>query len=191
MTQAGGTVVQFGEASVPFPFDVHMLISCYDAPALENALHKELREARVNKVNPRREFFRSDIQTLARLVEKNHGKVDYILEPEALEYNESLNMSDEDFEYVAEQTSRFDEDEEGFSQERAGTTTAARSMTPASAPAAFESEPEQEPESPEPEEEKRQVVSCPLCDADVFADTLVDGENACHHCKGTFNVSME
>lgn len=187
-------VRELGDASVPFPYDVHMLISCDDAPALENTLHKELQAARVNKVNPRREFFRTDIKTLAHLVEKNHGKVDYVLEPEALEYNESLNMSDEDYEYVAEQTSRFDEDEEGFSQESADAivpTRPERPANPANSPSAVVPEPEPEPESEETADEERQVVSCPLCDADLFADTLIDGENACSHCNGIFKVSME
>jgi len=183
-------VRELGDASVPFPYDVHMLISCDDAPALENALHKELHAARVNKVNPRREFFRTDVQTLARLVEKNHGKVDYVLEPEALEYNESITMSDEDYEYVAEQTARFDEDEEGFSKERAGAATPARPAPLAPVPVAVTAAPEPEPE-PEPEEEERQVVSCPLCDADVIADTLVEGDNTCPQCGGVFKVSME
>jgi hypothetical protein len=185
-------VRELGDASVPFPYDVHMLISCDDAPALENTLHKELQAARVNKVNPRREFFRTDIQTLARLVEKNHGKVDYVLEPEALEYNESLNMSDEDFEYVAEQTSQFDEDEEGFSPDRAGATAPARPVipsTPVNVPNAVETQ--TGTDSEEAEDEERQVVSCPLCDVDIFADTLVDGENKCTHCNGVFSVSME
>jgi len=186
-------VRELGDASVPFPYDVHMLISCDDAPALENALHKDLHAARVNKVNPRREFFRTDVQTLARLVEKNHGKVDYVLEPEALEYNESITMSDEDYEYVAEQTAKFDEDEEGFSKERAGAAVPARPATrpPVPAAVAAEPDPEPEPEPTEEEEEERQVVSCPLCDADVFADTLVEGENTCPSCGGVFKVSME
>ena len=35
-------VKELGDASVPFPFDVHAMISCENAPGLENALHKEL-----------------------------------------------------------------------------------------------------------------------------------------------------
>ena len=33
---------ELSSASVPFPFDVHMMISCDDAPSLENVLHREL-----------------------------------------------------------------------------------------------------------------------------------------------------
>ena len=52
-------VRELGDASVPFPFDVHMMISCDDAPSLENALHRESHKQRVNKVNFRKEFFRT------------------------------------------------------------------------------------------------------------------------------------
>jgi hypothetical protein len=45
-------IYELGNASVPFSFDVHVMISCNDAPALENALHRELHKARLNKVKP-------------------------------------------------------------------------------------------------------------------------------------------
>ena len=51
-------VNELSSASVPFPFDVHMMISCDDAPSLENALHREFHRQRVNKVNFRKEFAR-------------------------------------------------------------------------------------------------------------------------------------
>ena len=44
-------VKELGDASVPFPFDVHMMITCQDAPNLENALHKSLHHRRVNRAN--------------------------------------------------------------------------------------------------------------------------------------------
>ena len=37
-------VKELGDASVPFPFDVHVMISCDNAPALECALHRHLTE---------------------------------------------------------------------------------------------------------------------------------------------------
>ena len=89
-------VKELGDASVPFPFDVHMMIQCEDAPALENALHKALSHQRVNKVNLRKEYFRATIDDLVRLVEQNHGKVEYIADPEALEYFQTINMTPED-----------------------------------------------------------------------------------------------
>ncbi|MFZ5829218.1 MAG: GIY-YIG nuclease family protein, partial [Planctomycetota bacterium] len=93
-------VTELGDASVPFPFDVHMMISCDDAPALENALHRELHAQRVNKVNFRKEYFRADFEAIRRVVEAQHGTVEYRAEPAAEEYWESMNMSAEDFEFV-------------------------------------------------------------------------------------------
>ncbi len=93
-------VRELGDASVPFPFDVHMMISCDDAPALENALHRELHKQRVNKVNFRKEFFRVNFDSIRTVVESQHGEVEYHAEPEALQYRESINMSDEDFDFV-------------------------------------------------------------------------------------------
>jgi hypothetical protein len=93
-------VRELGDASVPFPFDVHMMISCEDAPKLENALHRELHTYRVNHMNPRKEFFRIDIETIRKLVEKYHGTVEYVADAEALEYRQSLNMSEEDQEFI-------------------------------------------------------------------------------------------
>jgi Meiotically up-regulated gene 113 len=96
-------VKELGDASVPFPFDVHMMISCDDAPSLENALHKTFHYKRLNKVNLRREFFRVSLDEIRQVVENNHGEVDYVAEPEALQYRESIRMSDEDFAYVSSQ----------------------------------------------------------------------------------------
>jgi DNA repair exonuclease SbcCD ATPase subunit len=93
---------ELGDASVPFPFDVHMMISCANAPTLENALHKALVKHQLNKTNPRKEFFRTDIDTLVRLVKENHGEVEYIADAEALQYKQSLSMSDEDLEFIEE-----------------------------------------------------------------------------------------
>lgn len=59
---------ELGDASVPFPFDVHSFIFSEDAPALEHALHQELNNRRVNKVNLRKEFFRISLDELEELV---------------------------------------------------------------------------------------------------------------------------
>jgi hypothetical protein len=89
-------VNELGCAAVPFPFDVHMMIQCNDAPALENALHRALHRQRINKACPRKEFFRVAIQELCEIVKQHHGAVEYIAEPAALEYRQSLTMSEED-----------------------------------------------------------------------------------------------
>lgn len=93
-------VRELGNASVPFPFDVHMMIKCDNAPSLENALHRELHRSRVNKSNPRKEYFKTDIGTLLQIVKQNHGEVQYKADPEALEYRQSITMSDDDAEFI-------------------------------------------------------------------------------------------
>jgi hypothetical protein len=93
-------VRELGDASVPFPFDVHMMISCDNAPALENALHKRFLKHQINRTNPRKEFFRTDIESIAAVVKENHGEVSYMADPEALEYRQSLTMTDEDQEFI-------------------------------------------------------------------------------------------
>jgi len=196
-------VRELGDASVPFRYDVHMMISSDDAPALENALHKDLHKLMVNKVNPRREFFKVDIDTIAKLVQKYHGKVDYVATPEALEYNESLNMSEEDFNFVSEQLSRFEEDEEGYHPTAqpqsspkepitpavAKEETTSTSVTPISVETETVSEPTHEQQQPtEHPKEKRRTAACPHCKGSIYIDTLVNGRNVCPHCEHAFKV---
>ncbi|MFC1462780.1 GIY-YIG nuclease family protein, partial [Verrucomicrobiota bacterium] len=96
-------VKELGDASVPFPFDVHAMISCDDAPKLENTLHREFHKLRLNKVNLRREFFKIGLDTIVEEVRKHHGEVDYVAEPEALQYRESISMTDDEYDYISEQ----------------------------------------------------------------------------------------
>lgn len=49
---------ELGDASVPFEFDVHAMIFSEDAPGLEKTLHRHFLRQQMNKVNPRKEFFR-------------------------------------------------------------------------------------------------------------------------------------
>ncbi|HEP1459117.1 TPA: DUF4041 domain-containing protein [Streptococcus pyogenes] len=66
-------VNELSSASVPFPFDVHALIFSEDAPALESTLHNYFRNKEVNKVNPRKEFFKVDLQEIKEVVLKEHN----------------------------------------------------------------------------------------------------------------------
>lgn len=61
-------VKELGDASVPFPFDVHMMIACDDVPKLETALHREFHKRRINRVNLRKEFFRVGLEEIQKLV---------------------------------------------------------------------------------------------------------------------------
>jgi hypothetical protein len=89
-------VYELGDASVPFPFDVHMMIRCDDAPALEAALHRHFHARRVNRVNPRKEFFRVTIEEIIEAVREHHGEVEYTADAEALEYMSSRDATDAD-----------------------------------------------------------------------------------------------
>jgi hypothetical protein len=85
-------VDELGDASVPFQFDVHAIIYSEDAPALENALHKEFADRRVNMVNMRKEYFRVSIREIEAAVKKHHGLVTMVLEAEAEEYRKTVAM---------------------------------------------------------------------------------------------------
>jgi hypothetical protein len=100
---------ELGDASVPFPFDVHMKLFSQDAPKLENALHRALHKLRLNKLKPRKEFFRTALDDIVKIVRENHGEVQYVADAEALEYRQSLVATEEDAEFVEHV---FDEEEE-------------------------------------------------------------------------------
>lgn len=83
-------VRELGDASVPFPFDVHAIIESDDAPALETALHKELALMQMNKVNPRKEFFRVPLSTIKGIVEARGIQAVWTMKAEAADYYETL-----------------------------------------------------------------------------------------------------
>ena len=87
-------VRELGDASVPFPFDVHAIIESDDAPALETTLHKALALMQVNKVNPRKEFFRVSLSDLHSLVDKMGLKANWTMEAAAAEYRETLAIEE-------------------------------------------------------------------------------------------------
>jgi len=81
---------ELGDASVPFPFDVHAMILSEDAPALEHALHRHFLAAQMNKTNPRKEFFRVPIKTIREEIEKLGIQASWTMTAAASEYRESL-----------------------------------------------------------------------------------------------------
>ena len=87
-------VKELSGASVPFDFDVHAMISCDDAPALEKTLHDHLESYRINRVNLRKEFFRVALSRIIDEVERHHGQVEYIADPAALQYLQSLEYAE-------------------------------------------------------------------------------------------------
>ena len=87
-------VRELGDASVPFPFDVHAIIESDDAPSLETSLHKALSLMQVNKVNPRKEFFRVAISDIKAMVEKMGLTTSWTMDAAAAEYRETLAIED-------------------------------------------------------------------------------------------------
>lgn len=87
-------VKELSGAAVPFDFDVHAMISCDDAPALEKTLHDHLERYRINRINLRKEFFRVELSKIINEVERHHGRVEYIADPVALQYLQSLEYAE-------------------------------------------------------------------------------------------------
>ncbi|HWC24647.1 MAG TPA: DUF4041 domain-containing protein [Flexivirga sp.] len=84
-------VIELGDASVPFRFDVHALVFHQDAVALETHLHQALEHRKVNQINTRREFFYAKPSEVRTLLEKYAGSflLEYKEVPDALEWHGS------------------------------------------------------------------------------------------------------
>ena len=83
-------VRELGDASVPFPFDVHAMIFSEDAPSLETELHHRFQDSQMNKVNPRKEFFRFGIKDIKSTVDDLGIEAHWTMKAEAQEYRETL-----------------------------------------------------------------------------------------------------
>lgn len=84
-------VKELGSASVPFKFDVHAIIFSDDAPGLESKLHRHFDPVKVNKANPRKEFFRTSPEAVLEVLKKENVEVlEFVLEPEAAEWRASI-----------------------------------------------------------------------------------------------------
>lgn len=85
-------VRELGDASVPYRFDVHVLIFSDDAVGLETALHQQFADRRLNLVNIQREFFFATPHEVKDALLKLKGDlVSFVEVPEALEWHQSEN----------------------------------------------------------------------------------------------------
>jgi hypothetical protein len=83
-------VRELGDASVPFRFDVHVVIFSDDAVGLETKLHQQFASKRVNLVNAHREFFYANPSEVKEALLKLQGSLlSYDEIPEALEWHQS------------------------------------------------------------------------------------------------------
>jgi hypothetical protein len=81
---------ELGDASVPFGFDIHAMIWTDDAPALERELHKRFVRSQINKVNPRKEFFRIPLSDVRGCVETMGLDAVWTISADATQYRETL-----------------------------------------------------------------------------------------------------
>ena len=82
-------VVELGDASVPYRFDVHTIAFVENAPDVERALHRHFDEYRVNEENERKEFFEVSVDDVRRAMESLEVNSEWYYDVEAREYSES------------------------------------------------------------------------------------------------------
>lgn len=106
-------VRELGDASVPFGFDVHAMIFSEDAPGLEKTLHRHFLRQQVNKVNPRKEFFRLGLEEIRQELAALGIEAHWTMTAEAHEYRETLRIEQQILENpsVAEEWTRHQQEE--------------------------------------------------------------------------------
>ncbi len=84
---------ELGDASVPFPFDLHVMLYSDNAPELEAALHELMEDRRVNLVNPRKEFYQDvGLDEIEAFVKQRGLSAQFMKIAEAKEYRETLGL---------------------------------------------------------------------------------------------------
>jgi len=83
-------VHELGDASVPFPFDIHALIYSENAPELEKRLHDHFWDRRLNWANDRKEFFRIEVPELQAQLTELGLKTELLTMCEAKQYRQTL-----------------------------------------------------------------------------------------------------
>lgn len=86
-------VIELGDASVPFPFDVHAMIWSDDAPTLEASLHRAFDDRKVNAINGRKEFFRVSLDEVRAELDRMEVDAFIVEYPMAVQYRDTLSMA--------------------------------------------------------------------------------------------------
>ncbi|WP_457809103.1 DUF4041 domain-containing protein [Kushneria sp. EE4] len=94
-------VRELSDASVPFPFDVHAMIYSDDAPSLERELHRRFADHQVNRINPRKEFFKISLSEVREAIKKENAEVHWTIAAEAWEYHESQAIAQKKLQAVS------------------------------------------------------------------------------------------
>ncbi len=85
-------IKELGNAAVPFGFDVHAIIYSDDAPELQRYLHNVFNAKRINKVNPRADFFDLALGEVRAEIESLGIDCQWTMKADAQEYRESTQM---------------------------------------------------------------------------------------------------
>lgn len=85
-------ISELSGASVPFKFNLHALIYSTNAPSLENELHTDFEEFRVNLINNKKEFFKIPTKEIKTYLKINYPEINFIEKPEAKDYIETLAL---------------------------------------------------------------------------------------------------
>jgi hypothetical protein len=89
-------IAELGDASVPFGFDLHVMLYSDNAPELEGALHQLFEQRRVNMVNRRKEFYRDvELEEIERFVKTRGLSAQFIKVAEAKEYRQTQAIAEE------------------------------------------------------------------------------------------------
>lgn len=83
-------VQELGDASVPFPFDVHAMIYSENAPELENRLQTHFWDRRLNWANDRKEFFRAALDEIEGELRSLGLTTEILKIAEAKEYRQTV-----------------------------------------------------------------------------------------------------
>lgn len=100
-------IKELGDASVPFPFDVHAMLYSENAPELESALHELLDERRINLVNARKEFFQVRLDEIEKFARDRGLTVEFTKLAEAKEYRETVVLRVQQPKASAQQAQEF------------------------------------------------------------------------------------
>ncbi len=86
-------IKELGGSSVPFPFDLHVMMFSEDAPELEAALHSHFEDRRLNLVNPRKEFYRDvELDEVEEFIRARGVTAQFVKIVEAREYHETQSI---------------------------------------------------------------------------------------------------
>ncbi len=111
---------ELGDASVPFDFDVHALITTDDAPGLEGILHERFVLGQVNKMNWRKEFFRVDLTEIRNAVQDMGLEADWTMTAAAQQFRETQAL-EEQFKRDPELRDRWVREQRGEGAQRVST----------------------------------------------------------------------